>query len=161
MTWISKSQFLLTILHPWASISPFTVLPLLKKNGNRLYSISSTIKIEEIFLLSQNTSVLDFKSTAWYSDGCFLQPRVWGLNQATAVETTEVSNRAVLKYGVHKIRSNTSPSIHGEDHLSLVTRRDRAGHFNQDPWNLDGYPFFQCQGPRSVEPSLPESEMGL
>ena len=64
MIWIPKSQFLLTSLHPSASVSPFIVLPPSKKDENGFYRISSTIKVEEILLLPQNIFVLDFKLTA-------------------------------------------------------------------------------------------------
>ena len=57
--WIPKSQFLLTTLHSWASVSPFTVLSL-SKDKNRFYRMTNTIIIEEIFLPPQNIVVLDF-----------------------------------------------------------------------------------------------------
>ena len=53
------SQFLLTTLHSWASVSPFTVLSL-SKDKNRFYRMTNTIIIEEIFLPPQNIVVLDF-----------------------------------------------------------------------------------------------------
>lgn len=62
--------------------SPFIVLPPSKRmDENRLYRISSTIKVEEILLSLQNISVLDFKSTSWCRDGCFLQSTMWVLSK--------------------------------------------------------------------------------
>lgn len=56
--------------------------------------------------------------------------------RTTAVQTTEVSRRAVLEHGAHQSCSNTSPSVHGEDHLSLMTKKGQTRSLQPGPLQL-------------------------
>lgn len=120
------------------------------EDENGLYRISNTITVEEIFLSPQDVFVLDFKSMPDAEMAASFGPE-----GGCSIRTTmEISRRAALEHGAHQSCSNASPLVHGEDYVSLMTRRDRPGPFNQIPWNINGCPFFQCQ------PCLPETEMG-